>query len=71
MTRRIGRPPVYGKERISTGLRLLPELHERLLNEARARDVSLNCLCERLLSEGIERLIPVEELTLTRRNGVA
>lgn len=49
------------KARTSTALRLTPEVHQRLIEEAEARGVSLNWLVDRLLAEAVERLVPVEE----------
>jgi hypothetical protein len=61
----MARPREYGK-RISTAVRLKSELHERLVVEAEARDLSVNSLINRAISEFLDDLIPVEELVLTR-----
>lgn len=47
-------------------MRVEPELVERLEDESSARVVSRNFLIVRLLTEGLDRLRPVEEFTLTR-----
>lgn len=49
------------------GLRVPPELHERLTAEAHARRLNLNYFVTKLLEEGLDRLIPADEFTLTRR----
>lgn len=60
----MGRPSLG--DRVQLSMRLPVELHRRLADEAAARDVPTNYLVTRLLEESLERLIPVEELTLTR-----
>jgi predicted transcriptional regulator len=62
----MGRPATYHKARINTAVRLPPELHERLLNEAGARDLSANYLMVRAIEEFLDRLVPVDEWKLTR-----
>lgn len=47
-------------------LRIDADVARRLAEEAEARTLSINFLAGRLLAEGLERLIPVDELTLTR-----
>lgn len=61
----VGRPRVYGR-RIGTVFRLPPELHERLKEAARERDVSANLLVTRAIDDFLDRLTPVEDLPLTR-----
>lgn len=51
--------------------RLDTELIERLQKEADARVVSMTWLVRRLLEEGLDRLVPVEEFSLTRRPDTA
>lgn len=48
------------------GLRLDADLVERLRQEAEDRDVSVNWLVGKLLAEGLERLIPADEVQWTR-----
>jgi hypothetical protein len=50
-------------------IRLSPELHARLAQAAEERDLSINYLVNRAVTEFLPRLIPVEELwsSLTRR----
>lgn len=52
--------------RTSTGLRFPTELHAAMTQAATERGLSLNGLVVRLCIEGMERLVPVEELRLTR-----
>lgn len=53
--------------RTSTAIRFPPELHARLVEEAGARGVPLNWLVCRLLTESLERLVPADEMRLTKR----
>lgn len=48
------------------GIRLPVELHERLVRSAEERDVSTNWLMVKAISEFLDRLIPIEEFSLTR-----
>lgn len=52
--------------RTTTAIRLKPELHARLAEAAAERDVSLNWLVNRAVEDFLPRLIPVDELRLTR-----
>ena len=54
------------QRRLATAIRFKPELHERLVFEAEAREVSINWLVNRAVADFLDRLIPVEELRLTR-----
>jgi hypothetical protein len=62
----IGRPSLNGHSRTTTALRIPPVLYEQVKNAADERGVGVNWLIVRLIAEGMERLIPVEELRLTR-----
>lgn len=53
-------------ERVTTAVRLDPDLHQRLLRAAEERDVSANFLVVRALSEFLDRLIPIDEIEWTR-----
>lgn len=53
------------KRRTSSAIRFAPELHERLLAEAEARDLSVNWLVNRLLTEALARLRSADEFRLT------
>ena len=55
------------KKRTTTAIRFPEELHERLKDAADERDLSINYLVVKAVEEFIENLIPVEELSLTRR----
>jgi hypothetical protein len=63
--RRSGRPRLYD-ERVSTQIRMTPELHDALVEAAYERDLPINYLVCRAIEEYLARLIPVEELRLTR-----
>lgn len=47
-------------------LRLPPDVKDALRQAAEDRDVSMNWLAQRLLVAGLDDLIPVSELRLTR-----
>lgn len=47
-------------------VRFPPELHDRLAAEAEAREVSMNWLVTRAVTQFLDRLIPIEEWRLTR-----
>lgn len=47
-------------------LRMDPELCERLRVAAEERELSMNRLACSLLSEGLGRLVPVDEILMTR-----
>lgn len=61
----MGRPAKYG-DRVNTGMRLPRPLHERLVAAAEERSVSVNWLVERAVADFLDRLIPADELRLTR-----
>lgn len=52
--------------RTSTAIRLTDELHERLRVAADERDLSMNWLVNRAVTYYLDRLIPVDELKITR-----
>lgn len=51
---------------VPTMIRLSEHLHQRLVIEAVERERSIAWMVSKLVEEGLERLIPVEEMTLTR-----
>lgn len=53
-------------KRTATAIRFDPELLKRLHSAADERDLSVNYLVTKAVEEFLERLIPVEELKLTR-----
>ena len=55
------------KDRTTTAIRFPDEIHERLRVAADERDLSINYLVVKAVEEFLHNLIPVEELTLTRR----
>jgi predicted HicB family RNase H-like nuclease len=61
----VSRPRVHG-ERITTAIRLTPELHAQLLEAASERDLAVNYLVVKAIEDYLPRLIPVDELKLTR-----
>lgn len=54
------------KSRTTTAIRFPDALHERLKQAADERDMSINFLVVKAVEEFLERLIPAEELRLTR-----
>lgn len=60
------RPKIHHEERVTTALRVPKALHERLKNAAEERQVALNLLAVKALEDYLDRLIPVEDLQLTR-----
>lgn len=52
--------------RSATAIRLDPEVHRRLKDAAQERDVSVNWLVGKAVTEFLDRLIPVEEIRWTR-----
>lgn len=51
---------------MTTALRVPKALHERLKHAAEKRQVALNLLAVKALEDYLDRLIPVEDLQLTR-----
>lgn len=52
--------------RVQAAARLTPELHDRLRDEADARDVSVNWMLTKAVEEFLARLAPADEFRLTR-----
>lgn len=57
----MGRKRKYDPDRVTTAIRIPAELHERLQEEAEARDVSLNFLLVRGAKLVLDRLSPLAE----------
>ncbi len=66
----MSRPIEYG-DRVTTNVRLPVEMHSRLHEEAKAREVSVNWLILRLLDHGLDRLVPADEIVVVRPDGDA
>lgn len=62
----MSRPRTYDDDRINTAVRIPRDLHEQLHTAAAERGVSANWLILRAIEDFIPRLIPVDELRLTR-----
>jgi hypothetical protein len=60
-SRDVARPKVYDEERIATAIRLPASLRVALLDAAFERDVSVNLLVTRAISDYLARLRPVED----------
>jgi predicted transcriptional regulator len=52
----MGRPKLYPDQRVATAIRLPPDLHQALRREAAERDVSVNLLVTRAVTEFVGRL---------------
>ncbi len=63
----MSRPKRYDN-RTSIGLRMPESLHRMLQRAAEERDVSMNWLVNRAVAEYLDRLIPADEIVLTREN---
>lgn len=59
----MGRPRVSDEQRIATAVRLPVSVHRRLHDEARTRDVSVNLIITRAVTDYLDRL-PSTELIL-------
>lgn len=65
-----GRPREYD-DRVSTSIRLPVDLHQRLSVAAEEREVSVNYLVNKAIADFLDRLIPADEIMLTRpRNDI-
>lgn len=62
----MARPKVHHEQRVTTAIRLSRDLHERLTEAARDRQLAVNHLVVLAVEDFLERLIPAEELKLTR-----
>ena len=54
------------KPRTTTAIRFPDELHERLRVAAEERDLSINWIVVKAVEDFMDRLIPADELRLTR-----
>lgn len=57
-----------GDNRHAMAVRFDADVHERLVIESKARMVSRNWIINRLVREGLDRLIPADEVRLTRED---
>lgn len=62
----MARPKVHHEDRVTTAIRLPRELHEKLHEAAADRDLSANFLAVKAIEDFLDRLVPAEELRLTR-----
>lgn len=63
----MARPKVHKERRITTAIRVPEQLHGQLSEAAEERDLSVNYLVVRAIEDFMNRLIPAEELKLTRQ----
>lgn len=62
----MARPKVHKEKRVTTAIRVPESLHAQLSRAAEERDLSVNYLVVRAIEDFLERLIPADELKLTR-----
>ena len=63
MTARVAR---VDDDRVSTAVRFPVELHQQLADAAQERDLSINWLVNRAVVDFLDRLLPLDEIILTR-----
>ena len=63
----MARPKLDEESRVSTQIRLPESLHERLRLAAQDRDVSVNLIVTRALTDFLDRLVPSEVVLSTTR----
>jgi hypothetical protein len=59
----MGRPRVHDEDRVTTAVRLPPDLHRQLRAAADERQVAVNLLVIKALQDYLPRLTPVDQLT--------
>ena len=62
----MGRGHTEQEPRVTTAVRFNESLHARLLEAAAERDVSMNLLVSRAVEDFLGRLVPVDDLVMTR-----
>jgi predicted HicB family RNase H-like nuclease len=62
----MARPKTYTEDRVTTAVRLPETIHQELQQAAADRDLSVNYLVTRAVAEFLGKLIPADELRLTR-----
>lgn len=62
----MARPRVHHEKRVTTAIRVPEDLHGQLARAAEERDLSVNYLVVRAIEDFLDRLIPAEEMKLTR-----
>lgn len=68
----MARPTKHHEKRVTTAVRLTESLHARLHETAAERDVSVNLIVSRAVTEYLDRLLPVEAvLAVQRKDGAA
>lgn len=62
----MARPPTYDFNWVTVPLRMPPDLHERIAVAAAERGLSVSILAKLAFEDYLDRLIPIDELVLTR-----
>jgi hypothetical protein len=57
---------VHTEDRVTTAVRVPKSLHERARAAAAERQVGVNLIVVRALEDYLDRLVPVDEVVLTR-----
>lgn len=57
---------MIARARTASAIRFRPELHDRLVAEADARETSINWLVNQACEFFLDRLIPADEIVYTR-----
>lgn len=62
----MSRPKTHKTKRTSTAIRFPDHIHQRLIEAAAEWELSVNWLVNRAVADFLDRLIPANELRLTR-----
>ena len=62
----MARPKLYEGKRVTTAVRVPEPLHSRLTTAAAEREISVNYLVLKAVEDYLDRLIPADQLKLTR-----
>jgi len=63
----MARPRIYEEKRVQTAVRLPRQLHERLTQEAAAREIAVNLMIVNAIEEHLDDLPPVPKPRRRRR----
>lgn len=55
----MARPRIYAEDRVQTAVRIPRSLHDRLAEEANAREIAVNLLIVNAIAEHLDNLPPV------------
>lgn len=66
--RLMARPKKYDHERVTTAIRMSEDLQRRLRTAADERDISVNLLAVKAITDYLDHLVPTEEILQVRRS---